>query len=185
MSSLRNVVFLGAILIVAAFPSAQAADVSQIFEIDDRAPYDREGSWYLRGDIGYVVADDPAVSYADGVVQFLNEEFDDAWLIGGGFGYRYNSWFRTDVTFDYRAFDFTGNTPCGCPGDSVETYKLDTWTFMLNAYADLGTWYGVTPYVGAGVGAAYHCCTTLWALTRIPLSRSSRTAATGTSRRQS
>ena len=27
---------------------------------------------------------------------------------------------------------------------------------MLNVYADLGTWHGVTPYVGAGVGAAYH-----------------------------
>jgi opacity protein-like surface antigen len=25
---------------------------------------------------------------------------------------------------------------------------------MLNAYADLGTWNGLTPYLGAGVGAA-------------------------------
>ena len=27
---------------------------------------------------------------------------------------------------------------------------------MFNGYADLGTWSGVTPYVGAGVGFAYN-----------------------------
>jgi len=26
------------------------------------------------------------------------------------------------------------------------------WTFMFNGYADLGTWYGITPFLGAGVG---------------------------------
>ncbi|HEX5867632.1 MAG TPA: hypothetical protein VFY72_07980, partial [Beijerinckiaceae bacterium] len=32
--------------------------------------------------------------------------------------------------------------------------KLDSTTGLVNAYVDLGTWYGVTPYVGAGVGVA-------------------------------
>ncbi|HSM20551.1 MAG TPA: outer membrane beta-barrel protein [Hyphomicrobiales bacterium] len=77
-------------------------------------------------------------------------------MVGGGIGYKHSSWFRSDVTFDYRAFDFDGNTPCGCPGDSVENYDFDTWTIMWNVYADLGSWYGVTPYVGGGIGAAYH-----------------------------
>ena len=28
--------------------------------------------------------------------------------------------------------------------------------FLANAYFDLGTWYGVTPFVGGGVGVAVH-----------------------------
>jgi len=159
MSSIGRTVFLGAFLAVAAFQAARAADVPQIYEIGDYGtpPYYAEGGWYLRGDIGYVVAEDPVVTYGDGAVNFLNEDLGTTWMIGGGIGYRHNSWFRSDVTFDFRSFDFTGNTACnpGC-GLSVETYDLETWTIMLNAYADLGTWYGITPYVGAGVGAAYH-----------------------------
>ena len=34
--------------------------------------------------------------------------------------------------------------------------SLKTYTFMLNAYKDLGNFGGFTPYVGAGIGAAYH-----------------------------
>ena len=34
--------------------------------------------------------------------------------------------------------------------------SLKTYTFMLNAYKDLGNFGGFTPYVGAGVGVAYH-----------------------------
>ncbi|MDP2619078.1 MAG: outer membrane beta-barrel protein [Hyphomicrobiales bacterium] len=158
MSSLSRVVFLGACLIVAAFQVAAAADGPQIVEVDEAGPPSyAEGGWYLRGDIGYVVAEDPVVTYGSGAVTFLNEDLGTTWMIGGGIGYRFNSWFRTDLTFDYRTFDFTGNTPClpAC-GLSVETYDLETWTIMANVYADLGTWHGVTPYVGAGIGAAYH-----------------------------
>ena len=28
------------------------------------------------------------------------------------------------------------------------------WLFLANAYADLGTFYGITPYVGAGIGTS-------------------------------
>lgn len=157
MSSVSKAVFLGACLSIAAFQVARAADAPQIIEDYGPSPSSAEGGWYLRGDIGYVVAEDPVVTYNSGAVTFLNEDLGTTWMIGGGIGYRYNSWIRTDLTFDFRSFDFTGNTPCtpSC-GLSVETYNLDTWTIMVNAYAELGTWYGVSPYVGAGVGAAYH-----------------------------
>ena len=45
-------------------------------------------------------------------------------------------------------------------------YKTDgvrtqSWTALLNAYADLGTWWNLTPYVGAGVGLTHiHADTT-------------------------
>src|SRR5579864_8021085 len=36
-----------------------------------------------------------------------NSKFDDSYVAGGGLGYRFAPWFRSDVTFDYRP-DFTG-----------------------------------------------------------------------------
>ena len=32
--------------------------------------------------------------------------------------------------------------------------KIESSTLLLNGYVDLGNWYGITPYVGAGVGVA-------------------------------
>ncbi|MBP0650594.1 P44/Msp2 family outer membrane protein, partial [Mycobacterium tuberculosis] len=38
---------------------------------------------------------------------------------------------------------------------TAERFQASATAVMLNGYVDLGTWYGVTPYVGAGIGAAY------------------------------
>jgi opacity protein-like surface antigen len=45
--------------------------------------------------------------------------------------------------------------PNGGPVDPLHT-SLKTYTLMLNAYKDLGNFGGFVPYVGAGIGAAYH-----------------------------
>ena len=46
-----------------------------------------------------------------------------------------------------------------CEGDAFcrakESGDVSTLTVLANAYADLGEYYGITPYVGAGVGASY------------------------------
>ncbi len=34
------------------------------------------------------------------------------------------------------------------------TAKKSEWLALVNAYLDIGTWHGITPFVGAGVGAA-------------------------------
>ena len=34
--------------------------------------------------------------------------------------------------------------------------NLSSYIAMVNGYVDMGTWWGVTPYVGAGVGLAYN-----------------------------
>ena len=39
-------------------------------------------------------------------------------------------------------------------GFSTDALKLETTTALMNGYIDLGTWLGVTPYVGAGIGWA-------------------------------
>jgi opacity protein-like surface antigen len=114
--------------------------------------------WYLRGDAGYVDYAKPK----DGRGSIINESFDrtkldDTWSAGAGFGYKFLNWFRADVTVDHRfAANFEGTTSLtGYVDDRRrDGGKLDSTTGLVNAYLDFGSWYGVTPYVGAGVGVA-------------------------------
>jgi opacity protein-like surface antigen len=67
-----------------------------------------------------------------------------------GVGFRYN-WIRADVTADY-ALPQKYEGTLATPGDV--SAKIQASTALFNVYADLGTWYRLTPYIGAGVGAA-------------------------------
>jgi opacity protein-like surface antigen len=129
----------------------------------ERAPVIEEfGGWYLRGDIGmtnqqtsglYNVLMETARNYA--VVK--EPEFESSWLLGLGVGYQFNSWFRGDITGEYRgksglrAVDYYNNGGTDWGYDDYRAKKTE-WLFLANAYVDLGTWYGFTPFVGAGLG---------------------------------
>jgi opacity protein-like surface antigen len=130
----------------------------------ERAPVIEEfGGWYLRGDIGItnqqlgslynrVIDSTPQFAWID------TGSFESSWLVGLGVGYQFNGWLRTDLTGEYRGkssfyardrwFDAGTATWMGNEhrGDKSE------WLFLANAYIDLGTWYGITPFVGAGLG---------------------------------
>lgn len=106
------------------------------------APEVEEGrSWYLRGDIGYVfngAADAGAIGHLP---------LDDAGIFGLGVGARLSDLVRVDLTADYRSpADFNAR---GWSGEASAT------TLLANLYFDLGTWHGLTPYVGAGLGASH------------------------------
>lgn len=128
------------------------------------APAAVGGGFYLRGDIGYKIYGDPSGSFNDygafGDLRFERESLDDAWMIGVGAGYKFNKYFRSDITIDYETpAQVTGYAPCGgcAPSGqfSKETADIDVWTVMVNGYVDLATWNKITPYVGAGIGAAW------------------------------
>ncbi|MGQ0682217.1 outer membrane protein [Bradyrhizobium sp.] len=120
------------------------------------------GGWYLRGDIGFSnqrvsrlnnVLDAAATSS----VQNLN--FSTAGIFGLGAGYRFNSWFRADVTGEYRGnstFFGTDNLTYPGPAFGADTYHAtkSEWVVLGNAYVDLGTWWCMTPFIGAGIGGA-------------------------------
>jgi opacity protein-like surface antigen len=115
--------------------------------------------WYLRGDIGYVDYQRPkdVGFYLPGVLPLDGERLESAWSVGGGIGYQISSWLRTDATIDYRfGSEFSGTRPfptydLGYVRDRAD---LESTTLLLNGYVDLGSWSGVTPYVGAGIGVA-------------------------------
>ena len=81
-----------------------------------------------------------------------NHRLDDSWTVGAGFGYK-AGWLRTDVTVDYGVRTaYKGDTALAAPDYAA---KFESYTALANGYIDLGTWAGITPYVGAGAGIAH------------------------------
>jgi opacity protein-like surface antigen len=140
--------FVGATTL--ALTAAQAADLPQL-ELPAK-PLVQEffSPWYVRIDGGY------RMSSVDGGkifgAPFISSKYQDAPTIGGGVGLKWN-WFRSDVTFDYGSQpDYQGFLFAGTPAVRA---KVTNMTTLLNGYLDLGTWWGLSPYIGAGVGTTY------------------------------
>lgn len=119
-------------------------------------PFVELGSnWYLRGDFGYRQNDNPTVN--DGVQTLTNTGIGDAAVVTLGVGKQFNSWLRADLTLDYSfPATFRGRNACGIACITADRAEIATIGTFANGYIDLGTWFGVTPYIGAGVGAVHH-----------------------------
>lgn len=149
--------------------AASAADLPPIIDLPPEVPpVTAHGGWYLRGDIGYAHTTVHGVRYFQGSTQsgrFEVHNVEETWMIGGGFGYEVNDYFRVDWTANYHArSDFIGSSAQGvaCSDGTAGatcTYSdnadLQITTLLANAYLDLGTYHGFTPYVGGGIGGAY------------------------------
>ncbi|WP_182915429.1 outer membrane protein [Rhodopseudomonas palustris] len=131
-------------------------------------PVEDFGGWYLRGDIGFSNQQVKDLRYGrDSAYSQLTSfdqttSFDAAGIYGIGVGYQFNPWFRADLVGQYRGNSnfkgtdrFTG-TSFGTPYSGIDNYgaSKSEWLVMANGYVDLGTWWCVTPFIGAGVGAA-------------------------------
>jgi opacity protein-like surface antigen len=135
-----------------------------------RAPVVVEtGGWYLRGFVGVTNQFISNISHPDFATApqfvFLDKGgFDSGPFGGGGIGYQWNNWFRVDATIEYRgkvgfhALDRFFNPFFGGGRFDTNQYTASKseWVGLVNAYLDLGTWWCITPFVGAGVGVAYN-----------------------------
>jgi len=154
-----EIAVLAGLSVAAISPAARAADLppgslppAPVIEDDDE-------SWYLRGDLGHagrkdLEADFAAASFTDGL---MRERVGETAVAGLGIGYRFGPHLRADVTLDHRFnAPFRGVAPLPAPvtGFIVDRGSLQSSTLMLNAYVDLGTAMGLTPYLGAGIGVA-------------------------------
>jgi opacity protein-like surface antigen len=128
------------------------------------APVAEYSGWYLRGDIGMsnqsVSSLENAGVNAGATVTTPFLTFDSAPIFDVGIGYQLNNWLRFDATAEYRAnAHFHGQQVLSAPGiilpDDYNASKNE-WLFLANVYVDLGTWWGVTPFVGAGIGGSYN-----------------------------
>lgn len=154
MGTAKSFLLAGALTLL-SYPAANAADLPPIMPVKAPVVYDYSG-WYLRGDIGMtnqeVKSLHNAVFTPDLVVHDKN--FESGWLFGLGVGYQVNSWLRFDVTGEYRGETGFHGFDTYTDGANNVTAKKSEWLGLFNAYVDLGTWYGITPFIGAGVGAS-------------------------------
>ena len=125
------------------------------------------GGWYIRGYLGM------SNQFFDGLESDLFDVpsefgwyddggFSSAPIVGAGVGYEFNDYLRGDLTVEWRgksefnAVDWLRATPVS--GITTNDYSADKseLVFMANGYYDFGDFYGITPYVGAGIGTSYN-----------------------------
>jgi opacity protein-like surface antigen len=129
--------------------------------------------WYLRGDVGvgmqsFKSFDFTQTNVSSGAVwpaswRIDQKDIKDTAMVGFGIGYAWNNWARFDITGEYRMsskFKAVGSFTEFCPGGlrCFDAFDGDhqAAVFLANAYLDLGTWWCLTPFVGFGVGGAWH-----------------------------
>ncbi len=137
-------------------------------------PVELGSGWYLRGDMAW--SKDKGPQLVAGIADAKNR-----WALDIGAGYKFNNWLRTDATISFNKgrdlaaagnavtcpYTLKGLTRQGTdimlgyfwdsehetcnPQNKAELRKTD---LMLNAYVDLGSWGGLTPFLGVGAGAS-------------------------------
>jgi opacity protein-like surface antigen len=139
---IRIALALGAVALTPLTP-ALAADYDPPIYVDqapEYQPVEVGSGWYLRGDVGYNVGD-PVYDF-----ELLDENTKHQRFTGGlGVGYHFNDWLRGDVTVNYLGGDKYNDAAAGTASHTM-------WSGLANGYIDLGTYAGLTPYVGAGIG---------------------------------
>jgi len=133
-------------------------------------PVEDFGGWYLRGDIGITTMRATRISNpldttlnASGP-SYVGTDLSGSSLFGVGVGYQVNGWLRGDITAEWRNAAVLRGSVIGSFFNrgfivpNVDNYSADVSSalVLLNAYVDLGTWWCITPFIGAGVGTAYH-----------------------------
>lgn len=139
---------VGAAAILYLCAPAFAADMDPVEaeQLPEYVPSEVARGWYLRGEATYV-ASDPIYDFT-----LLGEDAKNNRFGGGlGVGYRFNDWVRADLTGNFVAsdsYDFDN-------GAVSISANHEMWSGLLTGYVDLGTFAGITPYVGAGAGVLY------------------------------
>jgi len=159
MSFIKTTVLAGVIGMTAT--AASAADFPRRLFLPPAPVLDTTESWYLRGDVGYTHYKRPEADYTLGLISgsMSREGFGDNAVVGVGIGYYFSPMFRADVTLDHSFYSRFKGLPANdgfATGSASDRGRFQSSTAMLNVYADLGTYGGFTPYVGAGVGVAHN-----------------------------
>ncbi|RAZ83102.1 porin family protein [Mesorhizobium hawassense] len=141
---------------------ALAADYDPPIYVDqapDYQPVEIGSGWYLRGDVSYLAQK----TFKDQDFSFTpasHSESEDPYFASIGFGYHFNDYLRADLNLGYLpgnkesfSYDDTGLViPPATETVASGNLKNNAISAILNGYVDLGTYVGVTPYIGAGVG---------------------------------
>lgn len=155
---LATAIVTAALSVAATSGAAMAADMpsyyapSQAYAPAD-APHEFGAGWYLRGDASFGPENRPKLLLQNNIPTFDSKATTFGYAFGGGAGYKLTDSLRIDVTADYLdPFHYAANIPCGDTCSINRQTNLWRWDGLVNGYYDIGTVFGVTPYVGAGAG---------------------------------
>lgn len=153
---------------------------------------DYAARWYLRADLGLgFVSPDPSESgiiYGQNLYppqdtadpfrtpgRWTDDDTDTTFSYGGGLGYYWSPYLRTDLTFEgrsqrdlkirgtyqykYEEYDDDQNEWVWdgdryTDGSTSDKAKLDSGLLLFNAYYDFARGGSLTPYIGGGIGVA-------------------------------
>jgi opacity protein-like surface antigen len=167
MNTYRGSLLLGAVLgsafVLALAPNAMAGEdiyggsLKGGYDVPPPIPTDR--GLYLKAYIGQANPDVGGMSNevydATGIFTVRDHDIKSSPFYGIGVGYKRNHWLRFDGTIEYRGDAvFLGSDISTFPGTNEYTADIKSWLGLVNAYWDIGTWCGFTPYLGAGIGFA-------------------------------
>lgn len=170
MQRVRLRILIVTTVITTAISSARTADLVEpipsglslpdISSTFTEKPLEVISGWYLRGDIGGSFADTKRLASYPGGASSLHElDYKDTPSFSMGAGYQFTDILRFDATIGVNKRSVTaglsrcGNGGASC-GDELHA-KATSWDLMTNAYLDIPTEWGFTPYVGAGAGVAH------------------------------
>ncbi|MES0042512.1 outer membrane beta-barrel protein [Mesorhizobium sp. M0091] len=171
-----------AALALALLTPAQAADYDPPIYVDqapDYQPVEVGSGWYLRGDVGYAFSH--PFEHEEATTGPLNSFTDESSLFTGSFGmgYHVNDYLRVELNGGILPTDKFGEhakLAATCDGHTLVDDGFGTinsvaatqacdlsdnasnkgYSIMANGYVDLGTYVGITPYLGGGIGVAYN-----------------------------
>jgi hypothetical protein len=129
MNKMIRIALLGSAMMLGFATASQAAD-PYTPPVAAETPQDYANmGWYLRGDIGW------------SFLRWSGGDDDSAVSLGGGVGYQFNDYLRSDLRVDW-----AGDYDIGGGAD------MNVTTILGNLYLDVPTGTMITPYVGGGVG---------------------------------
>jgi opacity protein-like surface antigen len=141
---------LSAVIAASGTGLAQAADLPFPGASQPLVATEFASNWYLRGDVDYRFYDSPGGGVSG--VNFESSSIANNAAFDAGIGYKAD-WFRVDVTAGYGIRPHFFGTLDG--GQTSVQARLTAITTLVNGYFDLGTWWGLTPYIGAGIGFSW------------------------------
>jgi opacity protein-like surface antigen len=167
-----------AAVLLATMPG-QAADYDPPIVVDEApefVPVEVGSGWYLRGDVGYSV--NKPYDYFQVPPGFTSSESPVSASVG--MGYHFTDYFRGELNFGLLPTSkFSDDFLTTCEGTQTVTVtnpdgsstvasgrrnrdceasnagSNKAYNMMANAFVDLGTYSGFTPFIGGGVGVAY------------------------------
>ncbi len=137
-----------------AVSPALAADYEPPIYVDqapEYQPVEVGSGWYLRGDVAYM----PERNTSDvdfGLTPVNYHKKEDSVFASIGMGYHFNDYLRAELNLGYLPGDKASASYDDGTIAASGSLRNRAWTGMVNGYVDLGTYVGLTPYVGAGVG---------------------------------